>query len=263
MSQIDEAAARILAPLSTLLNKDLRSTESTALSPAERDVVQTIVDLIRRGDQSDHLIVDLRKHVARLETENIDLMVRNRFLSEVTARDSLTGLYSRWYVLDKIESEINRSLRSGSPMSLLMLDIDHFKKVNDTFGHSAGDQVLQLVGKLLKESCRVYDVPGRYGGEEFCVLLPDTAMENTPRVAERIRARLESSEISVGGAMVGVTASIGIAGLDSSDVQSFFSPTALIDRADRALYTAKHRGRNRVEIFDAGLFDIGPQDIGH
>ena len=260
MSHIDEAAARILSPLSTLLNKDLRSSASAALTPAERDVVQAIADLVRRGEENEN---DLRKHIARLESENLDLMVRNRFLSEATAKDALTGLYSRWYVMEKLESEINRSLRNGRPMSLLMLDIDHFKKVNDTFGHSAGDQVLQLVGRLLKESCRVYDVAGRYGGEEFCVLLPDTDTQNTPRVAERIRARLASTEITVAGATLGVTASIGIAGLDASDVHSLVSPSALIDRADRALYNAKHRGRNRCEIFDAGLFDIGPEDIRH
>ena len=221
------------------------------------------MQLLRRGEENERVIEELQLHKARLESENLDLMVRNRFLSEATAKDALTGLYSRWYVLEKIESEINRSLRSGSPMSLLMLDIDHFKKINDTFGHSAGDQVLQLVGRLLKESCRVYDVPGRYGGEEFCVLLPDTGMQNTPMVAERIRSRLASAEITVGGATLGVTASIGIAGLDSSDVQSLLSPSALIDRADRALYTAKHRGRNRCEVFDAELFDIGPEDISH
>jgi diguanylate cyclase (GGDEF)-like protein len=263
MSHIDEAAARVLSPLSTLLNKDLRSAESEALSPAERDVVQTIMEIIRRGEENETAISELRTHVSRLESENLDLMVRNRFLSEATAKDALTGLYSRWYVIEKIESEINRSLRNGLPMSLLMLDIDHFKRVNDTFGHSAGDQVLQLVGKLLKESCRVYDVPGRYGGEEFCVLLPNIDMQNTPTVAERIRARLASTEITVGGATLGVTASIGIAGLDASDVRAFISPAALIDRADRALYTAKHRGRNRCEIFDAGLFDIGAEDISH
>ena len=95
-------------------------------------------------------------------------------------------------------------------MALLMLDIDHFKDVNDTYGHMAGDQVLKVVARLIKECLRVYDVPGRYGGEEFCVLLPDIALPSMPNVGERIRHRLETTTMDVTGASVVVTASIGI-----------------------------------------------------
>ncbi len=263
MSHIDEAAARILSPLSSLLGKDLRSSESAALTAPEREAIQAISEVLRRAEENDVVIGELQRRLATLEVENLELTARNKFLSDVTAHDSLTGLYNRRYVIEKIESEINRSVRHGSPMALLMLDLDHFKRVNDTFGHSAGDQVLQSIGKLLRESCRVYDVPGRYGGEEFCVLLPETNVENTPTVAERIRQRLERTEIPVGGSTLVVTASIGIAGLESLQGGALPSPAALIDRADRALYTAKHRGRNRVEVFDAGLDDTGPEDINH
>ena len=185
-------------------------------------------------------------------------MARNRVLAEVSAHDALTGLYNRWYVLEKIESEINRSLRHGSPMALLLLDLDHFKNVNDTYGHMAGDHVLQVVGRLLKESCRVYDVPGRYGGEEFCLLLPETTLRSTPTVAERIRRRLETTEMEVTGASVVVTASIGIAGIDNESADPVLSPGMLIDRADRALYFAKNQGRNRVAMWDAGLSGAKP-----
>jgi diguanylate cyclase (GGDEF)-like protein len=158
-------------------------------------------------------------------------------------------------VIEKLDSELNRALRHGSPMSLLMLDVDHFKRVNDTFGHAAGDQVLQAIGKLLRDSCRVYDVPGRYGGEEFCILLPETRLGNTNVVAERIRSRLEATELGSAGTPIHVTVSIGIAGIDSSQDVDEVSPSALLDRADRALYTAKHRGRNRIELWDgAPLF---------
>ena len=135
----------------------------------------------------------MQEQLANVESENLELLRQNSALSEVSARDTLTGLYNRWYVMEKIDSEMNRALRHGSPVSVLMIDIDHFKRVNDTFGHSAGDQVLQSVGKMLRESCRVYDVPGRYGGEEFCVVLPETRVGNTTVVAERIRERLEAS----------------------------------------------------------------------
>ncbi len=179
----------------------------------------------------------------------------------MSSRDTLTGLYNRWYVIEKIDSELNRALRHGSPMSLLMLDIDHFKRINDTWGHPAGDEVLRSVGKLLRDSCRVYDVPGRYGGEEFCIVLPETKPGNTTVVAERIRKRLESTELACGESSVAVTASIGIAGMDSEGDNEVLSSAALIDRADRALYSAKSRGRNRIEMWDHALL-VGAEDVG-
>jgi diguanylate cyclase (GGDEF)-like protein len=191
-----------------------------------------------------------------LQRENLDLTVKNRMLSEVSSRDSLTGLYNRWFVLEKIDSELNRALRHGSPMSLLMLDLDHFKRVNDTWGHSAGDQVLQGIGRLLRDSCRVYDVPGRYGGEEFCIVLPETKTGNTAAVAERIRQRLATNELPCGDGSIAVTVSIGIAGTDSADAGTL-NPAELIDRADRALYAAKNRGRNRVEMWSSSMYVPG------
>ena len=186
--------------------------------------------------------------------------MQNRTLSEISARDALTGLYNRWYVMEKIDSEMNRALRHGSPMSVLMLDLDHFKRVNDSFGHSVGDEVLKNVGQVLRESCRVYDVPGRYGGEEFCIVLPDTRVGNTKAVAERIRSRLASTELPVGTTSIIVTASIGVAGMDSVADEGVVSAAALLDRADRALYSAKHHGRNRVELY---LPEAPPSETNH
>jgi diguanylate cyclase (GGDEF)-like protein len=206
---------------------------------------------------------ELEQRMLSMQRENLDLVVKNRVLNEVSTRDTLTGLYNRWFVLEKIDSEINRALRHGSPMSLLMLDVDHFKRINDTWGHGAGDEVLKAIGKLLKESCRVYDVPGRYGGEEFCILLPETVPGNTTVVAERIRQRLESTRMACGGDAVTVTASIGIAGMETPSGGDVLSPAALIERADRALYIAKNRGRNRIEMWDTQLLDGADQAIGH
>lgn len=258
---------RILTPLSTLLRKELRLLAARAdnsaavpgsdysivcgqpFSETERALICEIADLARRGDENARLVRDLEDRLIAAQQENADLQVKNRVLSEISARDSLTGLYNRWYVIEKIETEINRSLRHGAPMALMMLDIDHFKRINDTWGHAAGDQVLQNVGRLLRDSCRVYDVPGRYGGEEFCVVLPQTEVENTPVVAERIRQRMESNEVRVGGESVIVTASIGVAGIGARDGE--LNTAALIERADQALYAAKRRGRNRVELWDS------------
>ena len=283
MAREIDPADRILRPLAELLGKPLRivgdfaSGEDTAvrvsrgsiltiegeLTTDERRAISEILDVLRDSEVSVATVEQLENRVTQLARENLELTVKNSILAEASARDPLTGLYNRWYVLDKIESEINRSLRHGSPMALLMLDIDHFKTVNDTYGHPAGDHVLQVVARLLKESCRVYDVPGRYGGEEFCLLLPETTMLSTPHVAERIRHRLETTEMEVTGASVVVTASIGIAGLDATSPDAILSPAALIDRADRALYSAKNLGRNRVAIWDAHLSGVRPLQTDH
>ncbi|MGZ8868651.1 MAG: GGDEF domain-containing protein [Thermoanaerobaculia bacterium] len=281
--EIDVAGARILAPLSALLKKPIRvvdgqeaersdaftvhlplahlsvvSAGGASFSEAERHLIYEIFDLIRHAEENNVRVQELQGRVNRLERENLDLIVKHRILSENSSRDALTGLYNRWYVMDKIEAEINRSLRHGAPLSLMMLDIDHFKHVNDTYGHMAGDQVLQSVGKLLRESCRVYDVPGRYGGEEFCILLPETKLDNTSVVANRIRERLEVTGVDVPGASVIVTASIGVAGLDAHDTP--LTGAGLIDRADKALYSAKERGRNRVELWVDGMGELGRRD---
>jgi diguanylate cyclase (GGDEF)-like protein len=277
MSNVDSAAARILGPLSALLHKSLTITDASSpadggtsihlpasqvmlrcedgrpFTDVEREFVHTVFDLIRTGAECDLRIRDLEQRMQKLRHENLDLIVQNRVLSEVSSRDSLTGLYNRWYVLEKIDVELNRSVRHGSPMSVLMLDIDHFKRINDSFGHTAGDEVLRSVGQVLRESCRVYDVPGRYGGEEFCIVLPETRVGNTTTVAERIRRRLAAASMPVGSTSVTVTASIGIAGMDCVPEEGVLSSGDLIDRADRALYSAKHRGRNRIEMWDAEL----------
>ena len=281
MSTPQPAVPRILAALSAIMDKRLSladasspeaaqshavrltaprlaviSDDSKPFNEAERAIVQEIFAIIRHADESDARFEELEQRLITLQRENVDLVVKNRALSEVSTRDTLTGLYNRWYVLEKIDSEINRSLRHGSPMSVLMLDLDHFKKINDTYGHPVGDQVLQWVGKTLKESCRVYDVPGRYGGEEFCIVLPETKVGNTAAVADRIKTKMEATTLRIGDVTLNVTASIGIAGVDSMPSEELLSPAALIDRADRALYSAKHHGRNRIEFWS------GPE-IGH
>ena len=284
MSNFESAAARILVPLSELLRKPMYlvdgqspeagnafavrlalprvavvAADGKPFTEEERRLIHELFDVIRIAEESEARFHELEQRMMSLQRENLDLVVRNRNLSEVSSRDTLTGLYNRWYVIEKIDSEINRAMRHGSPMSLLMLDIDHFKRINDTWGHSAGDEVLKGIGKLLRESCRVYDVPGRYGGEEFCIVLPETKLGNTTVVAERIRQRLESTELAAG---IVVTASIGIAGMDEAATDEILSPAALIDRADRALYSAKSRGRNRIEMWDQAFFD-GDISAGH
>ena len=267
----EDAAARIVRSLSALVHcpmsvggasrpDDAHSVALTALlsiradrplRDEERSILAELVPLVRNAAEQDERIDDLEARVAQLQRENADFLMQNRILSEISARDALTGLYNRWYVMEKIDSEMNRSMRNGSPVSLLMLDIDHFKNINDSFGHTAGDSVLRTFGQVLRDSCRVYDVPGRYGGEEFCIVLPETRIDNTMVVAERIRERLATSRFDIGEQAISVTASIGIAGMDSPAGNELVTAAALFERADRALYSAKHLGRNRVELWSS------------
>jgi len=286
MTTFAAAAARILAPLAELLQKPMQLVDGASADHAfavrldgprmaiaagdgkpftddQHRLIRELFDVIRVADESESRYQELEQRMLSLQRENLDLTVRNRRLSEVSSRDTLTGLYNRWYVIEKIDSELNRALRHGSPMSLLMLDIDHFKRINDTWGHPAGDEVLRSVGKLLRESCRIYDVPGRYGGEEFCIVLPETKPGNTTVVAERIRKRLETTTLACGESSVAVTASIGIAGMDDEGDGEALSPAGLIDRADRALYSAKSRGRNRIEMWDRALLEGAEFADGH
>jgi diguanylate cyclase (GGDEF)-like protein len=282
MRNIDSQVSRLLEQLSTLMGKALVLDESDAAADfrvisglpnganrlairtengesfqlQERGVVQEIADLLQRDATMRSEFQALDQRLRLVERENLDLAMKNRALAEVSSRDTLTGLYTRWYILDKIESEMNRALRHGTPMSLLMIDIDHFKQVNDAHGHQAGDQVLQQIGSLLRDCCRVYDIPGRYGGEEFCLMLPETKLESTMHVAERIRRRVAATPVSGSAGPIHVTASIGVAGLENVPDEDVFNAHSLIERADRALYSAKDRGRNRVETWNSILSNV-------
>lgn len=275
MTNHDPRLARLLESISNLLGRriewaaDATGSESVVVARHGDGAVRAADGLpftaIQRAFLAEMLETALAASVARteydaigqrlhaLERENAELSAKNRTLTEMTSRDSLTGLFNRWYVLDKIEEELNRAWRHGTPLSVMMIDIDHFKNVNDTHGHPTGDQVLQAVGRVLRDSCRVYDTPGRFGGEEFCLMLPETKLESTMAVAERIRRRVEAMPFALVAGSVKVTASVGIAGLDSIPDEGLFGASSLIERADRALYAAKERGRNRVEMWNVGL----------
>ncbi len=156
--------------------------------------------------------------------------------------DSLTGLYNRGTFLAEFEREVSRCVRGGPAFSLAIFDLDHFKLLNDQYGHPAGDRVLQACAAVLRASIRKYDVVGRYGGEEFALLMPQTGKETALRVAERVRRELEARGVSLGAKRIEVTMSGGVAsyGVDGLDWDG------LLTAADNALYAAKHAGRNRI-----------------
>lgn len=163
---------------------------------------------------------------------------------ELAITDGLTGLYVQRYYKERVRDEVFRALEHKLPLCLMMIDVDHFKKYNDTYGHLVGDKVLKAVAKILKETVRTVDLVARYGGEEFSVLLLKTPWGGAKTVAERIRQKVEAQEIVAGQAVTHITVSIGVSELSPKfkDVESF------IDTADQALYRAKDEGRNRVRV---------------
>ncbi len=160
--------------------------------------------------------------------------------------DGLTGLWNRAYFNDRLPRELANTARTNSSMCLFMCDLDHFKKVNDTFGHPAGDAVLQGYSKILTNELRSYDIPCRYGGEEFAIILPDTSIDDARGICERIRAAIEARRWP-NYPDIRATSSFGVAEVG---VGGENTPEAWIEAADRALYAAKVGGRNRIVTFD-------------
>ena len=162
--------------------------------------------------------------------------------------DTLTGLYNRRYFEERLRVEAQRSFANSIPLSLIMVDIDHFKKVNDTLGHPEGDMILREIASLLKKSVRENDTVARYGGEEFILILPKAGIEVSTMIAERIRLLVESTLFDVGKAQLNLSVSLGIS---SFPVHRARSDGELIKMADQALYEAKRGGRNRVCVFSS------------
>ena len=160
----------------------------------------------------------------------------------MTIIDGLTQVHVKRYLLESLDKELMRARRHTRDLSFLMLDIDHFKKINDLHGHLAGDYVLKEVARLIQQRIRRDEVLARYGGEEFAIVLPETILGGAKALAEGLRERIEQSRFTFQGEVIQVTISIGVATLQESDRTS----EDLIRRADEKLYEAKHAGRNRV-----------------
>jgi len=164
-------------------------------------------------------------------------------LSAAVSTDTLTGLSNYRFFLQALEQELERTQRSGQPTSLIMLDIDHFKNVNDTCGHETGNKALKHVSEIIRQTVRRLDIPCRYGGEEFAVILPDTSLQASVQVAERIRTLIAKSPLPHDDQQLVLTVSIGIA---TYQLNSSLQPEQLIKNADKFLYQAKQEGRNRT-----------------
>jgi diguanylate cyclase (GGDEF)-like protein len=199
---------------------------------------------------------ELQREVAErtleLEEKRAELQQANERLTFLATRDSLTGILNRRRFLELAEIEIARSQRSRCPFAVFLADIDHFKRVNDTYGHLVGDAVIRAVAGLFSEMLRTTDILARYGGEELIVLLPETDDRAAFNLAERLRRGIEALPVACEGVAVQVTVSIGIAHSTGDETID-----ATVERADKALYAAKNGGRNRVvaepHIYQNGL----------
>jgi diguanylate cyclase (GGDEF)-like protein len=200
-------------------------------------------DFLRKPIDRTELIARSRI-MLELRNRQRDLVNANERLYVMATTDALTGLRNRRFFLDALQQEIARSRRSERPLSVLAIDVDHFKAVNDDYGHDIGDKVLQALSRTILEEIRCADRTGRIGGEEFAVLLPDLAESDALKVCNRLLTRVRSTKINAGGNEITCTISIGLAeGTKDDD-----SVSSLLKRADSALYWAKERGRDRVEI---------------
>jgi len=195
-------------------------------------MVETYRDIMEK--YSDDELVKLVKKLSEAQIH----------LKQISITDELTGLRNRRYIFERLDEEFERARRTGHPLSLIMLDIDHFKKINDTHGHLFGDMVLQTVAARIKSSLRRHDLVGRIGGEEFLVICPESSLEDTLVVAERIRTVINDGVIGNEVNDVRLALSAGVTDLKDAD-RSF---EKLFSRADSALYMAKEQGRNRVVV---------------
>ena len=189
-----------------------------------------------------------RNRINRELSETIEnLRAANEKIKRLSIRDPLTGCYNRGYLNAQLAKEIKRATRYQSPLSLLMTDIDHFKKVNDTYGHAGGDQVLKTFVQVARTHIREeLDWVSRYGGEEFVIVLPETKPEGAKIVSEKLRAAVEETEIPFEDKTITITASFGVATYQEGKSDSHEAMERLLKKADDHLYSAKTEGRNRV-----------------
>ena len=206
-------------------------------------------------DIPDNLLDEIQKNIEEIitnfpvpEDNKLDVIKKINFMYSRTRylslTDALTGLYNRRHFDNTVEREFMRSKRYGGDLSLAIIDIDFFKKVNDTYGHLCGDYVLKEVAYLIMDNFRKTDFVFRYGGEEFVVILTETDIKSSQIPLERLRKKIEEYPFVFNGQPLNVTISTGVSSNNAEDMETF------LDNADKALYRAKQAGRNRIEIFE-------------
>ena len=257
---------RVITELITIRTDDISSLSDFSGVPPEHPRIRSVlmVPVILRGEPIG-IVAAINKKDGSFDSNDEDLILNLAFHSalaiekvkfheeilRMASTDGLTGLNNHRTFQERLEQEIERARRFDVPLSLLMMEIDQFKKFNDTYGHTNGDEVLKVIAKILKDNVRNIDFVARYGGEEFAVILPQVNLEGALVVAERIRKAAEDYELNLDGQRERVTLSVGVATYpdDASTREE------LVDHADKALYLAKRTGRNRLCSFREGNGD--------
>jgi diguanylate cyclase (GGDEF)-like protein len=217
---------------------DVRMTLISGNKPGVNCSLLILRDITKRKNIED----SLNKANQELEKRITEIQILQNQLKEESIRDPLTRLYNRRYMEDALQREFAHATRDGYPVSIIMADIDHFKKVNDTYGHAAGDEVLEQLSRTFMANFRMEDIVCRYGGEEFLIVMPETTAETAFLRIDNLRQQLESSDLNVTGAALRITLSAGIAvyPAEGSTIDE------VVQKADQAMYRAKKEGRNRV-----------------
>jgi len=238
---LDDGISREHAQLVILKDRivlqDLGSTNGTYCNGLKVEGNKELVD-------GDKILVGSTTILKFTYHDNLDEIFQKQ-MYESALRDGLTKAFNKKYFTDRLESEFTFAVRHVSPLTLVLFDIDHFKKVNDTHGHQAGDHVLSEISTLLTAALRAEDVFARYGGEEFAVICRGSDVNQGQIVAERMRKAVETHKFVFEGTHIPVTISVGVAGLPDASVKD---AAELVSLADQSLYKSKHGGRNRVTL---------------
>ena len=205
-------------------------------------------DYLTKPFSPEELLARVKIHL-KVKALQDNLKESNQLLQQLAQTDPLTELHNRRHMMDTLEAEFDRSSRVGSPFALLMVDLDHFKRVNDTYGHQLGDKVLQSTAWEIRALLRQYDSAARFGGEEFALLLPETTLSGANLVAERLRQGINNIEFAGPLSKLKISISVGVAAIPHARISTV---SDLVRMADDALYAAKRNGRNRVENAPAG-----------
>ena len=235
----------VMLPLSTI--KRTLGVVMLKTPIKESFITHEIIKLLTMLAKQYSLVLENTLLYDRLMRKHESLEKANGEIRLLSRKDSLTGCYNRGYLIEHLPHEIKRASRYHHPFSLALCDLDHFKKVNDTYGHLCGDMVLkEFVGCIMSLIRSDMDWLARYGGEEFLLVLPETSFKNANRLAERLRQQISKKTFKWEGRTISITASFGVTGFDKITQSEKFSPDDLIEMADQYLYQAKNKGRNKV-----------------
>jgi len=184
----------------------------------------------------------LDKMLLKILSDYISIIIDNCYKYFDAVSDSMTKMYNHNYILKRLQQEIEFSKKFKSTLSLILIDIDHFKQINDKYGHQSGDKVIISIAKIIKDNIRFSDIAGRYGGEEFCIILPNTKLEGAVSIAQRLKNQISAKKITIqDGQQISVSCSFGVKEYDMNDTVEEF-----INKTDKLLYQAKFLGRNRI-----------------